>query len=79
MPRSGDFEGVLFGNCDGEVIVQSDGVLVRRSLKGCLSVHQTGLGRVMCGLGVFVRLVDNRLLRDIKTKVAVSFLLRRPY
>ena len=34
-------------------------------------------GQVMCGLGVFVGLVDSRLLIDVKTKVAGSFLPRR--
>ena len=36
-------------------------------------------GQVMCGLGVFVGLVDGRLLRDVETKVAGSFLPRRQH
>ena len=36
-------------------------------------------GRVMCGLGVLVALVDGRLLRGVKTKVAGACLPRRPY
>ena len=36
-------------------------------------------GQVMCGLGVFVGLVDSRLLIDVKTKVAGSFLPRRQH
>ena len=34
-------------------------------------------GKLMCGLGVLVGLMDVRLLRGVKTKVAGSFLLRR--
>ena len=36
-------------------------------------------GQVMCGLGVLVGLVNGRFLRDVKTKVAGSFLSRRPH
>ena len=36
-------------------------------------------GKVMCGLVVLVGLVDVRLLRGVKTKVAGNFLPRRPY
>ena len=36
-------------------------------------------GQVMCGLGVLVGLVDRRLLRGVETKVAGSFLPRRPH
>ena len=43
-PRLGGFEGVLLGNCDGEVLGQSYGFLVGPLEKVCLSVHQTGPG-----------------------------------
>ena len=43
-PQLGDFEGVLVGNCNDEVLRQSYGFLVGRSAKVCLSVHQTGPG-----------------------------------
>ena len=35
-------------------------------------------GRLMCGLGVLVGLVDDRMLRGAKIKVARTFLPRRP-
>ena len=43
-PRLGNFEGVLVGKCDGEVLGRSYGFLVGRSAKGCLLVHQMGPG-----------------------------------
>ena len=43
-PQIGDFEGVLVGNCDGEVLRRLDEFLVGGSEKVFLSVHQMGTG-----------------------------------
>ena len=76
-PRLGDLEGFLVGNCDGEALRQSDGVLVGRSGKGYHSVHQTGPGSVNVWVRCLVGLVDGWMLSGVKTKVASSCAQRR--
>ena len=68
-PRLGDLEGFFVGNCVGEVLMRSYGVLVGRSEKGYRSVHQTGTGSGNVRVGCLVGLMDGWMLRDVKTKV----------
>ena len=52
-PYLGDLEGFLVGNCDGEVLGRSYGVLVEQSERGGRLVHQIGLGSGNVRLGVW--------------------------
>ena len=74
-----DLEGLLVGYWDGEVLGQSNRVLVGRLAKERGLVHHTGPGSgnewVTCLMG----LVDDRVLRGVETKVVGSCEPRHMY
>ena len=78
-PRLGVFEVFLVVKCVGGNLRQSDRFLLGGQRKDVSRSIRRVRRRVMCGLGVLVGLVDGRLLRDVETKVAGSFLPRQPH
>ena len=77
-PQIGDFEGVLVGNCDGEALRRSGGVLVGRSEKVCRLFYQTGPVSGNVWVGCLVGFMDNWMIIDVETKVVGSCARRRP-
>ena len=52
-PWIGDFEGILVGNCDGEVLGRSDGFWLGGQKKHVSRSIRWVHGRVMCGFWYF--------------------------
>ena len=75
--RLSEVEGFLVGKYDGEVIRRSDGGFVGNQQSLFTRTIRRLLGRVVCGMGDLVGVMDGRLLGDIDTKVAGLFLPRR--